>query len=74
MDYWTFDMLMAYEVLDVNMLPIIILKFVICYDFVNVLNLDFDLLFNFCTFAQEHYKTQVAFHSPAHVGAMAQGL
>ena len=49
LDEWNVDMLMVSEVLDVNLLPVVVLKLVICYDLIGLLNLDFDLLFNFFT-------------------------
>ena len=40
MDEWHFDMMMASDVLDMNMIPIVILKFAICYDLIGMVNLD----------------------------------
>eukprot|EP00397_Hematodinium_sp_SG-2012_P003157 GEMP01003165.1.p1 GENE.GEMP01003165.1~~GEMP01003165.1.p1 ORF type:complete len:1002 (+),score=149.85 GEMP01003165.1:39-3008(+) len=72
MDEWSFDLLMMAEVLDVNLIPLVFLKFVILYEFVPTLNVDFDLLFNYCTRIQENSKSQVKFHSPAHMANMIQ--
>ncbi|CAD7971306.1 unnamed protein product [Amoebophrya sp. A120] len=74
MDDWSCDMLMAAEVCDVNAIPVIFLKLLICYDLVGILNLDFDLLFNFCSFAQERHRAQVPFHGFAHACNMAQSV
>jgi len=63
---------MANEVLADNLLPVIICKFIICYEFIPVLNLDFDLLFNACQAIQQNYKGEVAFHGAAHGANMAQ--
>ncbi|CAD7956985.1 unnamed protein product [Amoebophrya sp. A25] len=74
MDEWHCDMWMAAEVCDVNAIPVIFLKFFICYDLIGILNLDFDLLFNFCSFAQERHRPQVPFHGFAHATSMAQAV
>lgn len=71
MDEWHFDVLVAADVLDMNLIPVVILKLMICYDLVESLNLDFDLLFNFAAFAQERHRS-LNFHGPAHAASMAQ--
>jgi len=72
LDEWTFDMLMAAEVLDVNVIPIIFLKLGIAYEYVQNLNVDFELLFNYCTKVQENAKSEVKFHGAAHTCSMMQ--
>jgi len=72
LDDWNVDFLMVAEVLDLNLLPVVCLKLLICYDLIVGLNLDFDLLFNFLTAVQERHQPGVLFHNASKSADMIQ--
>jgi len=71
-DTWGVDVLALSEMLDVFFIPFLFLNFVHANNFVQIINIDQDYIFNFCQKTQTNSRSTVKFHNPVHVGLMMQ--
>ncbi|KAF4733796.1 hypothetical protein FOZ62_018332, partial [Perkinsus olseni] len=73
-DSWRFDVFQTAEILEGNLLPILFGKMMIAYDLVDILSLDFEIVFAYASKVQESFHPQVQFHNAAHTADMIQAI
>ncbi|KAF4702041.1 hypothetical protein FOZ63_025928, partial [Perkinsus olseni] len=73
-DSWRFDVFQTAEILERNLLPILFGKMMIAYDLVDILSLDFEIVFAYASKIQESFHPRVQFHNAAHTADMVQAI
>jgi len=71
-DEWTMDMLTASEVLATILIPFVFLHCTHPFEVSLILNLDYDLLYNYLTISQERANSSILFHNNIYIAQMVQ--